>query len=185
MTEIKSSSIAIDDLTAPEFGEFLSYWNSARRDRMAPSWSDVELLEMPAKVLPYLTVVEVFHAPMDFVYSFYGTGHMALKARDMTGCSVSESKPLENKQVVLDQYRRVVETRKPMAFMREFFGFGFDGSLAQTTLRLPLSDDGESIRWIMSLSDLRGSPDMREFYEVHGRERPTRAARARQTVDAV
>ncbi|MEQ8227466.1 MAG: hypothetical protein RIA64_05235 [Rhodospirillales bacterium] len=180
MVDIKSSCVAIEDLTAPEFNEFLSYWEAARGNRIAPSWSDVELLEMPAKVLPYLTVTEVHQPPLDFIYTFYGTGHMALKARDLTGCSVTEAKPVENRPIVFDQYRRVLEARKPMAFLRIFEGFGDGGDLTQASLRLPLSADGESIHWIMSLSDLGGRQDMREFYQEHGRERPVRGLQSRQ-----
>ena len=180
MVDIKSSCVAIEDLTAPEFNEFLSYWEAARGNRMAPSWPDVELLEMPARVLPYLTVVKVQPSPLDFTYTFYGTGHIALKARDLTGCSVTEGKPVENRLVVFDQYRRVLEARKPMAFLRNFEGFGEGGDLTQATLRLPLSADDESIHWIMSLSDLGGRQDVREFYQEHGRERPVRGLQPRQ-----
>lgn len=180
MVDIKSSCVAIEDLTAPEFNEFLSYWEAARGNRIAPSWSDVELLEMPARVLPYLTVVKVQPSPLDFIYTFYGTGHIALKARDLTGCSVTEAKPVENRPIVFDQYRRVLEARKPMAFLRIFEGFGDSEDLTQASLRLPLSADGESIHWIMPLSDLGGRQDIREFYHEHGRERPVRGFQPRQ-----
>lgn len=180
MIEITSSCIGVESLTQPEFLDFLSYWEGLRGDRIAPSWSEIELIEMPARVLPYLTVVDVCPVPLDFIYSFYGTGHMSLKARDLTGHSIRDARPSENGPIVFDQYRRVVEARKPMAFVRKFTDTGSDQDLTQVTLRLPLSSDNENIQWIMSLSDLRNSPDMRDFYETYGRDRPFRATTVRR-----
>lgn len=178
MVEIVSSPLSLDDLAAGELQEFLAYWKGLTRDRVAPSWHEVEPLEMPARLLPYLTVVEVRPAPLDFVYVFYGTGHLALKARDLTGHSINDTLPSENCPVVFEQYRRTLEARKPMAFRRRVIDTNMANEPTQTTLRLPLSSDGETIDWIMSLSDLRGSPEMRGFYETYGRERPLRVLTA-------
>ncbi|MEQ9559402.1 MAG: hypothetical protein RIG67_26835 [Rhodospirillales bacterium] len=180
MFEISNACIDIEDLTAPELRELLSYWESLRGGRFAPSWTDVELIDMPAKLLPYLAVVAVHPAPLDFVYAFYGTGHMALKARDLTGRSIMETRPDENVPIVFEQYRRTLESRKPLAFCRTVAGAaaGKIGNLTQNNLRLPLSADGEGVHWIMSLSDLRDSPAMRDFYETYGRNRPFRQAAA-------
>ena len=93
MVEIVSVPLSLDDLAAAELQEMLAYWQGLARDRVAPSWHEVEPLEMPAKLLPYLTVVEVHQSPLDFVYVFYGTGHLALKARDLTGHSINDTLP--------------------------------------------------------------------------------------------
>jgi hypothetical protein len=172
--EIKSSCIEVEDLSEAEFSELFSYWRGLRGDRIAPAWAEIEMIEMPAKVLPYLTVVQVKPSPLDFVYVFYGTGHMSLKACDLTGHSIGESLPQENGPVIYEQYRQVVETRRPMAYLRTFVCPDRDETLRQSTLRLPLSRDGESIDAVMSLSDLRSSPHMRDFYETFGRNRPFR-----------
>mgnify|MGYP001170950305 FL=1 len=178
MVEIVSVPLSLDDLAAAELQEMLAYWQGLARDRVAPSWHEVEPLEMPAKLLPYLTVVEVHQSPLDFVYVFYGTGHLALKARDLTGHSINDTLPNENCSIVFEQYRRTLEARKPMAFRRRVTDTDMATEPTQTTLRLPLSADGETINWIMSLSDLRGSPEMRGFYQTYGRERPFRALAA-------
>jgi hypothetical protein len=170
--EISNTCIAIEELAAPELRELLSYWEGLRGEQFAPSWTDVELIEMPAKLLPYLTVVEVRPMPLDFVYSFYGTGHMALKGRDLTGRSIMEARPNQNTPIVFEQYRRTLEARRPLAFRRTVIGAG--ETPTQTTLRVPLSADGEGVQWVMSLSDLRDCPAMRDFYETYGRDRPFR-----------
>lgn len=184
--EIKNACIDIENLTAPELRELLSYWESLRGDRFAPSWTDVELIDMPAKLLPYLTVVEVRPAPLDFVYAFYGTGHMALKARDLTGRSIMEALPNENTPIVFEQYRRTLEARKPLAFRRIVAPSTPSKGMnpTQHTLRVPLSADGEGVQWIMSLSDLRNSPEMRDFYETFGRDRPFRQTAALRRASA-
>ena len=176
MIEITNACIAVEKLTTPELREFFSYWEGLRGVKFAPSWTDVELIDMPAKLLPYLTVVEVRPAPLDFIYTFYGTGHMALKGRDLTGRSIMEALPNENTPIVFEQYRRTLEARKPLAFRRIVTSPAPDKGKnpTQHTLRVPLSADGEGVQWIMSLSDLRNSPEMRDFYETFGRDRPFR-----------
>ena len=87
-----------------------------------------------------------------------------------------EARPNENAHIVFEQYRRTVKARKPLAFRRTVAGAG--GSPTQTTLRVPLSADGEGVQWVMSLSDLRDSPAMRDFYETYGRDRPFRQTTA-------
>lgn len=176
MIEITNACIAVENLTTPELRELFSYWEGLRGTKFAPSWTDVELIDMPAKLLPYLTVVEVRPAPLDFIYTFYGTGHMALKGRDLTGRSIMEALPNENTPIVFEQYRRTLEARKPLAFRRIVTSPTPDQGKnpTQHTLRVPLSADGEGVQWIMSLSDLRNSPEMRDFYETFGRDRPFR-----------
>lgn len=135
---------------------------------------------MPAKLLPYLTVVKVLPAPLDFVYAFYGTGHMALTGRDLTGRSIMEARPRKNRPIVLEQYRRTLEAHKPLAFRRMIASSApcKESNPTQVTLRVPLSADGEGVQWIMSLSDLRDNPSMREFYATYGRDRPFRQTAA-------
>lgn len=169
MIEVTGESIPLDALEAPEFGELLSYWQGIRGDRFAPSWTDVELIELPAKILPYLTVVEVRPQPFDFIYRFCGTGHMTVKARDYTNLSVTQVRPKMVADVMFDQFRRTWEARRPLAFRRVIKGFRDEPPLRHDTLRLPLSADGEWVHWVMSLSDWDGGLVMRDFYLEHGR----------------
>lgn len=176
MVEVTSSIVGLDDLAAPEFGHLLAYWQDLRGSRFAPSWTDIELIDLPAKVLPYLTVVEVRAQPMDFVYRFCGTGHMSVKARDYTGCSVTQVRPAVIAELIFDQFRRTFEARRPMAFRRTITGFGDSGPMVHTSLRLPLSADGEGVHWLISVADWDSSADMREFYLAHVRDAVAAAA---------
>jgi len=175
---IKNQCIEVEGVSDLNLQEFYSYWNQRRGDRIAPSWSEIELIEFPARVLPYLTVVEVHRAPLDFVYTFYGTGHLVLKGRDLTGLSASLNLPEELAAVIFNQYETTLERAAPTAFRREISDADPEvaGIPTLMDLRLPLSADGKDIHWIMSLSTLRDSPAMRNFYEAHGRARPPRKA---------
>ena len=163
MIEVSSECVPVDALGAPEFGRLLAYWQEIRGDRFAPSWTDVELIELPAKVLPYLTVAEVRVQPLDFVYRFCGTGHMTVKSRDYTNHSITQVRPRIVAEVLFDQFRRTWEARRPLAFRRTIHGFA-DAPLSHETLRLPLSGDGEGVHWIISLSDWQDGLTMRDFY---------------------
>lgn len=178
MVAISNQCIEVEGVADLGLQEFYSYWNKRRGDRIAPSWSEIELIELPARILPYLTVVEVHRAPLDFVYTFYGTGHLVLKGRDLTGLSVSLTQPEELASVIFEQYVTTLDRAAPTAFRREVSDSGAEAAGVPTLmdLRLPLSADGKGIHWIMSLSNLRDSPAMRNFYEAHGRTRPPRRA---------
>lgn len=169
MLEVTNTPIAVDELSMPGFPEFLAYWQGLCGKRLAPSWNDVELIDLPAKLVPYVTMVDVTPDGSDFVYRFIGTGHMATKARDYTARSVRSIRPGQMADAIYEQYRQTVKAAKPMAFVRTIRGFSEDHTLSQTTIRLPLSDKGIDVNGIMSLSDWRHQPEMRDFYVCHAR----------------
>ena len=169
MINVTSEGIAVSDVSTPGFSEFLGYWNELCRDRFAPTWDDVELFDLPAKLLPYLTVVEVAADVADFVFRFCGTAHMTTKTRDYTALSVRSIRPENLAEVIFEQYRRTVEAREPMAFVRTIHGFSEDQPLSQINLRMPLSDDGDKVTGVISLAHWQHQLGLRAFYMHHGR----------------
>ena len=173
MINVNHVDIAVTDLSAPSnspaFQDFLAYWDGLRGDRFAPSWDEMELIDMPAKVLPNLTVAQVSPDGSDFVFLFCGTGHMTTKARDYTAQSIRSVRPREVAEDMLQQYRRTVEVRRPIAFARTIQGYPEADILKLTTLRLPLSADGERVDGIMSFTDWQAGDDLRDFYIWCGR----------------
>lgn len=144
-----------DLMDAVHFRDMLDTWNALRDGRFAPPWRVVDLLRLPTAVIPFIAVVDVVAEPEDFVYRFWGTGHTAVKGSDLTGKSAREHRPAALGEVIFDEYRRVVAERQPLGFRHDLQPHPYCLSVFQDTLRLPLSDDGETVTHVVSFSDWR------------------------------
>jgi hypothetical protein len=149
-----ASSVALDDIQNDDFAAFIDHWLAIRGDRIAPAWADFELMALPAKLIPYVVVVDVNTDPLDFVYRFYGTGQTRRKKVDWTGKSL-KSFPVERGVKAFDEYAWIVANKRPQAIRDQVI---LDGHLKgpipfeQRAVRLPLSNDGETVSQIVSLA---------------------------------
>lgn len=170
MIEVSHEQVSVNDLRAPGFADLLGYWRTLKGERLAPSWDEIELIDLPAKILPYLTVIEVEGEGATFIYTFCGTGHMKTKTRDYTAQSVAGMRPRQVADDMLRQLRMTVQTAAPVGFVRTFKGPEEARRWRQTILRLPLSRDGVGVHGVLSLSDWSDSADLRDFYLMYGRD---------------
>ena len=129
-----------------------------------PKWSDFEFLDLSAKVIPHLVVVDILNDPFDFYYRFWGTWHANFHAYDFTGKTASELRPVEYRDIILDQYKEAAITKEPILFMQQIplkAGLWVHTEL----LRLPFSDDGENNSKIISIEMARDSfENIQEFF---------------------
>lgn len=130
----------------------LDYWQSLKGERPAPSWTEFELLALPASLIPFVIVVDVKEPLGQSVYRFWGTGHVDAKGIDRTGAAL-DGHPHGRSQVVINEYTQVLDRRGPMAFRRDVRLPDPRPILPQLSLRLPLSADGQCIDHIVSCSD--------------------------------
>jgi len=148
----QSVEIAVEDLGPGLLRQCLEYWRSRIGGHFAPSWNDVELIDMPMKAIPFVAVVDVSRDPLVFVYRFWGTGHVTAKGIERTGQSVRDH-PQGRSVPVFAEYRRVTEEMRPMVFARKLVLPGGKPPIDQTALRLPLTSDGEAVDKIIAVSD--------------------------------
>lgn len=142
--------IAIDGIADPSVKEFLDYWNSLRGERFAPSWKEFKLQALDPKTISHIVVVDVHRDPLDFVFRFWGTAHVHTKGIDKTGKSLLEV-PRFREASPVDEYSRVVNEKRPLAIQDMVKISNQDGvQLSQTSLRLPLSDDGKEVDKVIS-----------------------------------
>lgn len=130
----------------------LDYWRSLAGSRAAPSWDEFELLALPPSMIPFVIVIDVKQPLGQSLYRFWGTGHVEAKGFDLSGRSVA-SHPHGRSEVVLGEYRQVLERVAPMAFHRDVQLPDLKPVLPQIALRLPLSSDGRRIDHVVSLCD--------------------------------
>lgn len=147
------SRVDISEILTPELEAFIAYWESLKGDRFAPSWRDFDLSALAPQSIPNIVVADVVPDPLDFIIRFWGTGHVSRKGVDKTGESVSTLPNLRG-AAAFDEYHAVVREKQPVA-SRDIVDLQEYNNLLpfeQRLVRLPLSDDGETVRQVVSLA---------------------------------
>lgn len=160
--DVNSREVPFESLDDDHFRTVLTYWSDVRGDRLAPAWGEFDLLGLPSNIIPSMTVVDLIHGDEpNFRYRFWGTRQAAFKARDYTGLTVRDLRPDGVALAVIDQYKAVLRARAPLVFRHNVQSAKKGIPLEQTTIRLPLSDDGETVNKFASYCSYPNS-----MYEV-------------------
>lgn len=138
------------------------YWLSKRAGRFAPAWRDLHLVDLPAELISFLSVVDVLENGEVFRYRFFGTGHGRYHWADYTGKTTDDIEPPEIGRMVHWEYTEVVHRRVPLLFEKYFS----EAAAAALSLRMPLSSDGLAVDGILSYSGRGGMLD--EMRRVFG-----------------
>lgn len=128
------------------------YWDSLRDGRMAPAWSEIDLVRFPAKLLPTTMIVDV-HDPLEkSIFRYWGSKLTEIHGVDMTSRHPYELNPPEFGQQLLNDHREIVEKKIPLAWHYSFLAVG--GYVhSHSVIRLPLSDDGKRVNHIIVVVD--------------------------------
>jgi len=145
-------TLKLDDVVDPEVHVILEYWQRLRGDRFAPSWPVFNWSDIPYHCIPKFTVVDVSTEPLDFTYRFWGTSLADGQKQEMTGRSVRELKPLAEAEAIFSQYANLHTTREPTVFQSSVSGWMAE-DLVGLSLRMPFSEDGETISQIVSYNN--------------------------------
>jgi len=133
----------------------LDYWEDLRAGRFAPPWTAFDWSQIPAAIIPHMGVVDVRQDPLDFIYRFWGTAHVRLHNREMTGKSVTAMRPAEEARSVFAQYEEIFHARRPALFENRISAGAHGLPMTELSLRLVFSDDGETVHHLMAISDVR------------------------------
>lgn len=151
-SEVRYTHLPIDFPDFKEIDVVAQHWRSVKGDRVAPKWSDIDLISLPSDLLPRICAVDVTHDPLDFVYRFWGTDITNMHKYDLTGKSISNLTPTSYAQCLMEQYRHVQETAEPCGYLTEIpLEAGYDTYYA--AIRLPLSSDGKTIDGVISAEE--------------------------------
>ena len=154
-----------DVSTYPELSSVYRYWQDKRGERFAPSWADINLLDIPSAIIPRICVVNVSADKGDFTYRFWGTTITDMHHYDLSGKSVHHLKPARYAKNIFRQYQTVLDIKRSQGFLTEMpLESGMFTYYA--TIRMPLSSDGENINMIMCAEDYGESRDqLRKVFE--------------------
>lgn len=137
----------------PNYQVCYAYWLRLKGSRLSPKWSEWDWFEIPVDLIPYFLVVDVKHAPRDFIYRFWGTASVSMHGIDFTGQSISKIRSPITAKNTAEQYEDVVAHHEAIGSAYTVQA-GEDGlPYIQTSLRMPFSDDGISVTQIATYCD--------------------------------
>ena len=167
------SNAPLSDLSGlhPFCRALLERWDAARGALFAPSWRVLDLIAIkPAAALAYCTMVETTPDEPGFVYRFFGTWHVNLHGRDLTGQPITAIRPASHPALVKSEYARTIAQRRPLAFH-------FDVPVQTGTrarreaIRLPLSENGADVSAILGATVfLEGEREALSYFRAHMRK---------------
>lgn len=143
------------ELKHPKLRSLLSYWHAKRGDRDVPTRTAIDPLEM-SEWLGNVLLIDVT-PDGEFRYRLYGTGFVVEFGKEMTGRSI-EDLPPDQQKLIRDEYRAACATGLPSArtYTAEFdiatlIRRPSDGTKIATWERLvlPMSRAGDAIDMLM------------------------------------
>lgn len=132
----------------PETVLLYNYWRGKCGNRRMPRRADIDPAELPPRLLPCLSIVDVVDDERRYVYRLVGTADVQVRGHDPTGRPVIEGFFGPDAENALGCYDTVVATRAPLLDPEPFLAS--NGRYAtEETIFLPLSDDGEHVNKII------------------------------------
>ena len=143
----------------------LDYWQNLRGERLAPPWREFNMLALPFSTLPTTQVLDWFPEQGQFHFRYCGSGYASIHDVDLTGKSLMDIPFKELGEFLHKEYLSVVHDRDV-----NMVTYGYhdrqDFVEIETCLRLPLSDDGDSITGIIAVDvAVDGIADTRDVVE--------------------
>jgi hypothetical protein len=143
----------------PDTVAMYEYWQGKCGVRSMPARSDIDPVDMPPRLLPFINLVDVVDDERRYVYRLVGSGDVEVRGQDPTGKSVLDGFFAPSAEDALSCYNRVVATRAPFLDPQPFVAPN-GKYVTEETLFLPLSDDGTNVNKILVFSQTR---DLRKF----------------------
>jgi hypothetical protein len=132
----------------PETVLLYNYWRSKCNGRAMPRRADLDPVEIPARLLPCISLIDVVPDARRYVYRLVGTADVQVRGHDPTGRSVAEGFFGPDAEDALGCYDTVVKSRAPLLDPVPFTAT--NGRYAtEETIFLPLSDDGINVNKVL------------------------------------
>lgn len=143
--DILSTFVPAEESPVGYHREMLRYWNDRRGGAFAPSLKGFELAACPAHVLPRMSITDITAGErLVSTYRYWGTGLTDIYGGDYTGRSPADLPPKSLGMQMQGGCARLHATAEPHCEVKEYVTHA--GYLGRALiLRLPLSDDGETV----------------------------------------
>lgn len=136
-------------LNSPLLREAHAYWESKRQNRLMPSRSDIDPIEIP-RLLPYIILLDVLPEPLDFGYRLIGTAARSIMRADYTGRIFSQIPGKGSDSVLWRLCETVVRSKTPLSESPPYVGHERFLKNCENVL-LPLSEDRVNVNMIFKV----------------------------------
>ncbi len=162
MHDIKFDPVPIDDL--PEsLRPVHNYWRQLKGDRIAPTWPEFDLMQIPLSMLRFTMVKDVETDPRAYRYRFFGSGFVDMNGSDLTQKTTDDMANRNFSAAIrasLDAFTQQFEPR----FYRVTTRIGHQREEVQSLFRLPLSNDQKQVTSIVSI--VSDHVDKHHYHEI-------------------
>lgn len=139
---------ALETLSIPSQRWLATYWLAKRGERAMPARGDIDAVEMPPKVLPNVSLLEVAEPPRRCRFRLAGTAYNTALGCDPTGKWLDQLPFVRAAAGWKSATEQVVADARPVFQVVRFIRW--DGTIFDIhALKLPLSDDGERVTMIL------------------------------------
>lgn len=145
----RAKPLSVEFIDLEEMGErdlidIVLYWEKVRGACFAPTWRNFKLEQLPPAILGCLVVCDFEKDPEDTYYRYFGSRMTEFAGIEMTGKRYVADKITEYGFINAEIFPVMIEKRAPVATYSRWQNA--DGLVRDTvSLRLPLSDDGETV----------------------------------------
>lgn len=153
MSVISIERQPLDLADQPLLAAALAAWQGWAGERPAPAWKQVDLMVLPARLLPTSTVVDVVDGGADYVYRFWGTGMRDLFAVDETGKRLSRTLRPQFLKATFEQLGAVLAEKAAVYYhvtLRQPNGV----AALKRNLRLPVMDGPDAVTKVLTVSQV-------------------------------
>jgi len=151
---VDSTEIRLDEITDMPILAAYNYWDSLRGDAIGPPRPSFRLETLPPRLIPCLAVIDIIGPPLDYYYRFFGTAMAEAAGRELTGKRYYADKVEGYGFVNARLLPVLIERREPMVH-KTIWESVRRVRLQTTTLRLPLSADGQTVNGAVTANDYK------------------------------
>jgi hypothetical protein len=151
---VSLTRLPVEPLASERHRLAMEIWNQRRGNRIAPARRDLEPWDLKT-ILPFVILVDVMTDPLDFQYRLVGTQVRDIHGIELTGSSVRTLEPRPYFEQVWGHFCELLESKQPQLCRIDYTN-RHDLPRSFTVLRLPLSNDGETINMILAVHEPHG-----------------------------
>lgn len=148
--------VFVDDIDSlvegyPGLVELLEHWKTLRGDRLMPGRSDFDPTQVP-RLLSAICLVEVIDGGSDYYYRVAGSRLEEMCGQKLQSRRFSEITDADARESMTATCKACVQSAGPVVIKNQLREPGRD-HMSITAIILPLSDDGEAVNMILTLTE--------------------------------
>ncbi len=141
---LETTRVGVTEIDVPALTEVYDYWRQVRGAKFAPSLREFKLDELPPAIVPSMAVVDFQGPPLDYFYRFFGSKMVEISGMELTGKRYYADNVQGYGFVNAEVFPIMIEERQPIVTRTKWVSVKALLFIT-TTIRLPLSADGETV----------------------------------------